>query len=97
MNKGWAGITVAMGAGMIGMAVAASVAAQGYGATRDWRTGSNTSSEASPCDKLSGRTRENCIAQIRRDDAQRGVTSHSASNTRNSGGRGSARPAGSSR
>ena len=80
MDKGWASIAAAMGAALVGMAVAASVSAQGYGTTRDSRIGANASSETSPCDKLSGRTRESCIDQIRRDDAQRGVNSRSASN-----------------
>jgi len=92
MNKGRAGIAAAIGAGVAGVALAASASAQGFGASRDWRTGATiTSSEVSPCEKLSGNKREDCMAQIRRDDAQRGVNSRSASREGGAAGPGASR------
>ncbi len=47
----------------------------------------SVASDTSACSPLSGRQRESCMQQIQRDDAQRGISSGSAS--RGSGGMGS--------
>ncbi len=75
MSKGLKGYAV-LGAAVLGLALSAPTGAQ---TGRDAPRGPSAATDTSACSPLSGRQRESCIQQIKRDDAQRGATARNAS------------------